>query len=774
MLREFRFAARALARWRLGAAVAVVTLSVAIGTATALAVFLRAVLDGGAEVPDVARVGRIYAASPSLRVERGPVSFVEYQAILSHASAFESVAAYAATGVTLDAASPSDITAAQYVSPQFFPLMRARPAAGRIFVSADADAPVAIVSERLWRTRLQGQSIENAAITVDGTRRQVVGVLPAAFSYSVIELDADVWLPLGRGVRDAPAVVSVIGRLRPGAAWPAAGAELDALARRGGATQWTLRAIALGDDLRTRARSTLVLTTGPALIVLLIGCVNVAAMLMARGVHRHAELSLREALGATRRRIARDLFVEHAALAAAGAAGGTAIALALVRVLSTALATVKPQLAERIAAGPATLAVAAGCAAAACIVSAVLPAIWLSNRRVLHWLRGARPGRARRAGYSARDLVVFVELACASVLVIAAAMWLHMFAQLQRVTLGFPGAQIVGVRVPDTAADEVSSRIGGIAGISGVTRISAPLGGRGSASVADASAPGGAAIRAAVVPVGDRFVETLGLAMVSGRSFGPGEIRAHAPAAVLSESAARALFGGADPLGATVTLTRRTGHARVEVIGICRDAVDYGALMTSGLTQPDVYVPYEPLTGEAFLLARVTGDARAMLRSIAAASHIDTLTRQPQPVVLQDDTRFVPAETLVMARAFGAFAVIALLLAGSGIFGVISHSVAIRTREFGILMTLGAAPAGVLRLVMSREAPLMASALGIGLLFTIGITSAFFPDLIAINARSAATWLSILGLCGGVAAGACALAAARIVRVDPIEVLRRG
>jgi putative ABC transport system permease protein len=774
MLREFRFAARALGRWRLGAAAAVLTLAVAIGTATALAAFLRALLDPGAEVPDVARVGRIYAASPPLRVERGPVSFVEFQAILAHASAFESVAAYAATGVTLDAASPADITSARYVSPEFFPLMRARPAAGRIFGPADADAPVAIVSERLWRSRLQGRPIEHVAITVDGTRREVVGVLPAAFSYSSIELDADVWLPLGRGVRDAPAVVSVIGRLRHGATWPAAGAELDRLARRGGSSQWTLRAIALGDDLRMRARSGLALTTVPALVVLLIGCVNVAALLMARGVQRHAELSLRQALGATRRRIARDLFLEHATLAAAGAAGGAAIAFALVRALSAAFAPVNPQVAERMAAGPALLPLAALCAVAACALSGVLPSIWLSNRKVVHWLRGLPPGRVRLAGYSARDLVVFVELACASVLVIAAAMWLHLFAELQRVTLGFPAAQIVGVRVPDTAADEVSRRMAGISGVDGVTRISAPLGGRGSASVADASVSGGPPVRAAVVPVGDRFVETLGLPIVRGRSFGAGEIPAHARTAVLSESAARALFGRADPLGAIVTLTRRTGYTRVEVIGICRDAVNYGALMTSGLAQPDVYVPYEPLTGEAFLLARVTADARAMLRPIAAAAHIDTLTRQPQPVVLGDDTRFVPGESLMMVRAFGAFALIALLLAGSGIFAVISHSVAVRAREFGIRMALGAARPRLLRLVLSREAPLMASALAIGMLFTVAATRVLFPDLIAINARSAATWLSILGVCGGVAAGACALATWGVARRDPSAVLRRS
>ena len=774
MLREFRFAARAPGRGPHGAA-AILTLSVAIGTAVALASIVRAATDGGAAIPEGDRVARIYAASPALGVERGPVSFAEFAAIQARASAFESVAAYAATGVTLGLASPADTAPALYVSPQFLPLMRARPLVGRTFAGGDADASAAIVSERLWRGRLHGGALQDATLTVDGTPRRIVGVLPRAFSHAAIGLEPDVWLPLGTEISDAPVVVGVIGRLRPGAAWPAAGAELEAIARSGPPTQWTWRAIPVRDDTRSRARSSLALTLLPAVVVLIAGCVNGAVMLMARGAQRHAELSLRQALGATRRRLARDLFVEHAALAAVAAGGGAAVAFALLRTLSDAIGAVQPPLAERIATGPALLGLSAGAAILACALFGVVPALWLSKRRVKDWLRGLPPpGRVRLTGYGARDLVVFIELACASVLVVAAAMWLHFSTQLQRVTLGFPAAQVVGVKVRDIAADAVAYRLASVPGVTGVTRTAAPLGGRGSASIAQAAADGRPPIRAAIVPVGDRFLETLGLPVIRGRSFAAREIAAHARAAVLSESAARALFGDADPLGARVTFVRRDGEARVEVIGICRDAVDYGALAAAGIAQPDVYVPFETLTGDVFLLARVEGDARAMLHPIAGAARIEGLSRQPQPVVLEDGTRFVAAENLLAIRAFGAFALLALLLAGTAVYAVTSHSLAIRSRELGIRVALGAAPARVLSLVLSREAPLIASALGIGILFTVAVAGLAFPNVVAISARSASTWIRIVALCGGTGLVACALAAWPIARLDPSAALRRG
>src|SRR5262245_15083033 len=774
MLSEVRFATRGLMKWRFGAVAAVLTLSIGIGAAAAIYALLRAGLDPGPDIPDSGRVARLYAASPTFGVERGPVSLAEVTDVLSRASAFETIGAYVPARVRLDVETPTAVTPAVYVSPGVFPIMQARASVGRTFMPADFDdSPVAVVSERLWRGRLNGASLDTAILTVDGTPRRIVGVLPATFAYRLVKLDADVWLPLERGAMTP--VVSVIGRLRADANWQTASAELDRLARTGHAGSWTWRAIPVQQDMRRRERLDFAATFGGTFVVLLIASINVACLLMARGVHRLTELSTHRALGATRRQVARLLLAEHAAVAIAGAAGGTAVACALTRFVSSVMAPARPEIAERVVTGAALVPIALTAAAFAWLLFGVLPAMHLSRRGVADWLKGLPSlHRARIAGFGPRDLIAFVELACASVLVLIAVMWLQVSSELQRVTPGFSARQIVGIEVPGESADLVSARLRAVPGVSAVTRTGAPLGGRGPGSTAEVARAGGPIVRAAIVPVGDRFLETLGLPIVRGRTFETLELTSRAPVAVLSESAARAIFASADPIGGRIAVGARTGIARATVIGVSRDAVRYGSLVAAGLAQPDVYVPYETDQGGAFLLVRVTGDATAMLRPLADAARLDHAAHQPQPIALGNDTTFVTPESAMAMRLFVALGLLTLLLAGTGIFAVVSQSVALRTRELGVRLALGATPWGVTGMILSRESQLIAAGFGIGALFTLAYTSVFLPNLFAIGAPLVSTWLCVLGLCGGTAALACALATRSIVRMAPAVVLRRN
>src|SRR6185436_19782398 len=231
MYSEFRFAARALARWRGGAVAAALTLAIGIGTATALSAVVRVLLADLPGVSDLDRLGRVYAANPGLRVERSPVALHEFDSTLSRATSFAAIGAYSDQDATIGAGDDVRPVIAGYASPGFFAAMGVPPSEGRVFTHADLDPsqPVAIVSEGLWRRQLGQHDLHDATIVVDGVARAIVGVMPAHFRYPFIGVNADVWIPLGRASQRTPAIVTVYGRLRDGAMWTTATAELASL-----------------------------------------------------------------------------------------------------------------------------------------------------------------------------------------------------------------------------------------------------------------------------------------------------------------------------------------------------------------------------------------------------------------------------------------------------------------------------------------------------------------------------------------------------------------
>jgi putative ABC transport system permease protein len=776
MWSEFRFAARALGRWRGGLAVAVLTLAVGIGTTTSLSAVVRVMLADFPGVPELDRVARVYVASQTLGVERSQVALNEFDAGLSHATSFAAIGAYAQVGVSVGSGAAEHQVTAGYASPAFFRVMGVAPAAGRVFSDADLDRPqpVVVLSDALWRKQFPDGGLTNASVSINGIDRAVVGVMPATFSYQFVGVDADVWIPLGRASHETPPIVQVFARLRPGIGWPAAAGELAALKIKTG--PWSFRAIPIAQDARYRAASACGFTLGPAIIVLLIACVNVACMLLARGIAREKELSIRRALGATRARVVRQLLTEHALLALAGGTLGCGLAAVLLRTLAASFALVKPELGARLAVDATLLPIALAASVAAALVFGVLPALRMARRDVAASLNGVpATHRVDIAGYGARDLVVFVEVGSAVGLIVFAAMLFNLFSAFQRVKPAFPAAQIVTMRVPGADLEAVAARVAAIPGVARVTVSSGMLGGRGGAAGVRVHADGGRDVAMSRVPVGAAFFETLQLPLVRGRSFDAGELRGRASVVVLTESAARALSPSGEVIGMRVRLEGHVSGSAV-VIGVCRDAIAYGTLARSGLIPPTLFVPYEPsFAQEPVVLARVSTDAHGTLRAFAAAAGTPAGQRRPEPGVLGDEAAFGDGGSgMLVVRLLGGFALIALLLAGTGVFSVISQSVAQRTRELGIRMAIGATPRGVLGLVLARETKLIGAALVSGALFTAGLTQALFTELATLSATAPTVWMALVGLGGGVAAIAVALATWRIVRLDPSVVLRRS
>lgn len=783
MLRDVRLAFRMLRSWRFGAAAAVVTLAIGIGTASSMYALVRMALASTIpDVEDLPSLGRIYASSRSLGVERAQLTRKDAE-LLASSSSFESVGAYASDDTEMQAGGEPVTVSTGEVSEAFFAAMRAHAALGRL-PSADEvrqEAAIAVVSDAVWRKHFPGRSLDNAVVKIDGTPRTIVGVLPPGFGIPFIGISADVWIPMPRGSAVLGQRVGILARLKPGATWTAASAELDALGRAQNPNGlWTWSAITVEQDAKKRTAGGLVMMFGPALVVLMIGCTNVACMLLARGIERDVELSVRSALGASRARIAGQLLAESLALALTGGALGMGIAYALLRSVAAAMAPFQPQTAEMIAGRVTTLLpIGVAFSMAACVLFGMIPAIRLSRRDIATSLKGGTmPAIARFVGYRGRDLVVFIELGSAVALVLTTAMFVRFVAEMERVTPLFDVTRLIVVDVPASSAADVVQRVSAVPGVTRVTLTSALPGDHGAMAHLKSGASSTAQMgsdertgRAAITAADAAFFDTLGIPIVRGRWINASE---KTGVAVVSEAAAARLWPDQDPIGSSVTIASRHGSSKAMVVGVCRNAIDGAGLAAAGLLVPDVYVPLDRADPDLLLLARVEGNPKLMLKPIREAARTSPAARPPRVTFLGDSTSFVHPDSLFIIKLFAGFGVLAMLLAASGIFGVVSQSVAQRKTEFGVRMAMGASAGQVLRMVVAREARLIATAAATGIVGTMLVTRSAFAEMLTISGSDPRMWATVAIVCGGLAAVAVALATWRIVRLDPWVVLRRS
>jgi putative ABC transport system permease protein len=577
VITDLRLAWRMFLSGRGASLLTVAMLAVAMAGTLTIFTVLTAISTLWPDVPERERLARIYASNPRVGAERAEALLDSFAQWAPQLTTFETVAAFASDDRTVDATSDA---AVQVVTSRYFDVFQIPPIAGRVLSGADArnGARTAVVSERLARLKFAtpGEAI-GKSIDLDRDTYTIVGVMPRDFYFPVPSVQ--IWIPLAMDGSPDRRVIG-IGRLRTGKTWSEAAAELSAVARHdsgsAAAIGWTIRPIPLDEDQRLRTRNGLIGLLGPALVVLLIACVNATHLMLSRGVERDGEFAVRLALGASRGRIVRQLLVEGAVVAMVAGAAGATLSVWGIRVFRSLVASFSGPTAARLAFTDSTLLAAIAIAIATPVAVSVLPALAASRRHPPSALSGVvRSGRGR-SGYGWRDVLVFAEVALASVLVVMVLMIFRLCGELQSLRPSYDPTPVVVANIgPDVGAADLAAmveRARAVPQVVAVAIIRGPLlpierTGRAVVSMSGKETGKHTVVPCSVAEVSPDYFRTLQLPIVVGRAF-DSNVGPASGVAIASVTLADRLWSGRGLPAGRVTVTAGGRAHQLEIIGI--------------------------------------------------------------------------------------------------------------------------------------------------------------------------------------------------------------
>ena len=798
---DLRYALRRLGRSPGFAVVAVITLAVGIGASTAIFSAVNPVLFRALPYPAAERLAVVADRSgDGLPVE---VAFGNYRELAARARSFESSAAFKAWQPTLAGKLEPERLSGERVGAGFFRTLGVAPAIGRDF-QADDDRPggpnVVILSDALWRRRFGADpTIVGQHLRLDDEDHVVIGVMPATFENVVAPL-AQLWAPLqyasvfGPDSREWGHHLRVVARLRRGTSFADASREIDRIARSPVAeftrVPWArmangFRVTSLQADVTRAIKPAMLAVLGAVCLVLLIACVNVTNLLLARGAQRRAEFAMRIALGAGRGRLMRQLLTESVLLAAIGGALGLIVARVGVRALVALSPAELPRLGA-IRVDAVAFAFAAVVTTIVGVVVGVIPAVSALRQDMGAGLQSA--GRRMAGGHQrTRAVLVVAEVALALMLLVGAGLLLRSIQRIFAVPVGFdtPGLLTMQVQLTgeqyrsDTAKaryySNVLDAVRTVPGVAAAAMTSlVPLSGDldvyGAHLQRDQDAQrDGAAMRYAVAP---EYFSTMGIPLVRGRLLDERD-RLDAPrVAVVSRSFAKLAFGDDNPVGERFRLGPPRGDW-FTVVGVVGDV-----RQSSFDVNPPVAVYVTPLQwhwvdASMSVIVRGRGDPTGLATPVRSA--IWSVDRD-QPIVRVATMDALVTRSIADRRfaliLFEAFGVAALLLAATGIYGVLSGGVTERVREIGVRAALGASPLDIVGLVVRHGLALAGAGLVLGLAGAMAATRAVEALLFGVSRLDATTYLGVAALLAAVALLASALPAFRAGRIDPAVTLR--
>jgi predicted permease len=795
------------------AAIAILILAVGIGATTAIFSVVNATLLRPLPFRDPERLMSMFLRMP-VQYGSGEIdmvwSYPKYQAFLTSNRTFADAAIHVADAFTVGTDDGAERVLGESVSARYFSILGLRPQRGRFFLDTE-DRPSGgdrsiVISDAYWRERFGATaSALGRTVELNGQRYVIIGIAPAAFAG--MSGNARLW-PLYTAVRGVSNLQSptthqfeVVARLKPGVTPAAAKSDMVNVGRvvnatfpnDGGGPPWRAIGYTL-QELRVDpmgGRSVVVLAIAVSML-LLIACVNVANLLLARAAARRRELAVRLAIGAGRARLVRQLLTESAVLSLAGVVVGIALAALAVRALSAMaplaaanLSTVRGTLTAislgSIALDARAMLVAVSVALFTGLVAGLIPALGAARLSVADAMRQgavATPAFSGLRRLTSRGVLVMAEIALAVVLLVTSGLMIQSLGHLFRAQVGYRPDGVLTARVAlasrrvanqavGPAWDEVIQRVTAIPGVASVAVGScAPLGDHCEGTdLRVAGHSDDAHVSFHVVSPG--YFSTLGIPILRGRELSSIDQRDGQPVMVINSTAARTIWGTDDPLTTPVPRDDRT----ITVVGVAGD-VRYEDVEAE--PKPAVFFPVAQMTRtRAMLFVRTAGDpaslATAVRNEVKAVDRNHTVSEM---ATLRDRMYDATARDRFATQVLSAFAVTALLLAAIGIYGVLSLAVAQRRRELGIRMALGAERGGVMAMILGQALSIAAVGALIGAVLAVLAGRALGGMLYGVTAADPATYAACALVLGAAVLAAAVVPAARAMRVHPMIALR--
>ena len=803
LMQDVRYALRLWRRRPGFALVGILTLALGIGANTAMFTIVNAVLLRPLPYAHADRLASVWGRTNAY--PRGLLSYREYRELRSQTGTFESIGLYFPQSVNLTNVDEPQRLIGSFVTGSFFDTLGLAAERGRLFTEEDSAPgtvkPVVVITHQTWQRRFNGEeSAIGSVMTLNGTPLTIVGVMAPPFDPRVVPdsgyfITSDLFLPAAlfpspRGLDAAGPVMLGIARLTPGVSIARAEADLEVIRRR-----------LLADDPQPQAGRTLVAepaqeavagASRPALfllfaavgVVLLIACVNVSQLLLARAVDREKEIALRAALGASRATVARQLTVEAALLAAASAAAGLLVG----RGALASLAWLRPPstvpIPEHLPLDGAVLLFSGLVAVLVATLCALVPA-FRTGRPDLARVLQAGFRRASSGGRRTRDVFMVVEMALSVALVAVSALLIESLVAVQRAPLGFDPSNVFTLefRLPQSKYPKPEDiarffkasieRVRAVPGVESAALVRAVPFSRNGGTIGYAI-EGRPAVDPASLPqarfhlVTPDYFRTMRIQLVKGRDFTDRDDLQSPLVAVVNETFARREFPNEDPIGKRLTTPQTP--APITIVGVVADAKHYTPTEPPA---PQLYAAHYqvPLIFSS-LVARTRGPAMSVANDVRKAIwSVDKDQPMWGVVALETIVERTEGQWRFLALLLGVFAGVALALAGVGIYGVTAYGVAQRTHEIGIRLALGASGERVLREVVGRGARLTLAGAAIGIVVAVVLARFASAVLFGVQPTDPAALAAAVGTLAAVSLAACYVPARRASRVDPVVAL---
>ena len=784
------------------AAAAILSLALGIGANTAIFSVVNGVLIEPLPYRDPGGLVRLYEKRVQQGRLRNPVSAADYLDWKAQTTAFESMAAMGGDRFTITGDGEPELVRGANISPEFFRLLGIAPSLGRDFGPEDAKpgSRVAIIGHGLWQRRFGGdRGVIGRSVHLSGDPFTIVGVLPSVeltIRSEAPRFDPEVWTPLvlGNDVQRTLHYLAVYARLKPGVSVAQARTDLDAVAGRlerqyaNENTGHGANAFFIGEELTGDVKPALLILFGAVGLVLLIACANVANLSLSRTVARRREISIRAAIGAGAGRLVRQLLTENLVIALLGGACGALLAVYGLKALVAAEPGNIPRLGH-VRVDQRVLLFTLAVSALSGVLVGLVPAIYGARTGLSEALKSGGRGSAGAGRSVPRNLFVVAEIALALILAIGAGLMIQSFSRLAGVHPGYDVRSVLAADIPINGPgyakredvvrfySEILRRLGSQPGVVSIGATSAlPLTGAdpGTNFVIEGRPPLPYAQQpnARFRSITPGYFETMKISLRAGRPLGPADNEKAAPVAVVNETLARQFWPGESPVGKRIQLSPVTARsAWREIVAVVAD-VKHTAMDAD--TRPELYLPFPqfPQYSMSVVLRAASapeGLAGAVRRELAAVD-------RNQPIRAMRTGEELLSLSVAQPRLYSVllavFSVVALVLAGVGVYGVMSFAVGQRTKEMGLRMALGAGAGEVIGMVVKQGLRLAVAGVAAGLAGAFAVTRVLGKLLYGIAPNDGVTFAGAALLLTAVATAACYIPARRAAQADPITALR--